>query len=73
MQALTNPSKVANNELLTVAQTARILCLQPVTLRLWARRRKIAVHRLGRTVRIPASEVERLLRESLIPASGDTR
>jgi excisionase family DNA binding protein len=56
------------SKLYTLAQAAQLLGLQPVTLRAWAARRKIAVHRLGRAIRVPASEVARLLQQSFVPA-----
>ena len=64
-------AKMSDGRMLTLAQAARLLGLQPVTLRAWAARRKIAVHRLGRAIRVPMSEVERLLEESFIPAKPE--
>jgi hypothetical protein len=42
--------------------------MRTVTLRMWAARRKIARCKIGRAVRIPANEVNRIIEESLIPA-----
>lgn len=56
------------DKLLTIEEAAARLGLKPVTLRMWAARRKIARCKLGRAVRIPASEVERIIASSLIPA-----
>lgn len=54
--------------LLTVPQAATALALSRHTVRVWIAARRIAVVRLGRAVRVPASEVERLLNEGLWPA-----
>lgn len=64
-----NIAKISEAQMLTLTQAARLLGLKPVTLRAWAARRRIAVHRLGRAIRISGSEVERLLEESLVPAA----
>jgi excisionase family DNA binding protein len=64
-------AKISEAQMLTLTQAARLLGLKPVTLRAWAARRRIAVHRLGRAIRISASEVERLLEESLVPAAHE--
>jgi excisionase family DNA binding protein len=57
-----------NGNLLTIEETARRLGLRPVTIRMWAAGRRIARVKLGRAVRIPESEVDRLIEHSLIPA-----
>jgi excisionase family DNA binding protein len=42
---------------------------QPATVRAWILRRKITVVRLGgRSIRIPKSELERLIKEGTVPA-----
>jgi len=56
-------------ELLRVDDFAARLNIKPSTARAWLLRRRIAKVRLGsRAVRIPASEVSRLIAEGLIPA-----
>jgi excisionase family DNA binding protein len=56
-------------ELLRVDDFAARLNIKPSTVRAWILRRRIAKVRLGsRAVRIPASEVSRLISEGLIPA-----
>lgn len=55
-------------EMLRVAEVARRLGLKEGTVRLWLSRRKLAYVKLGRAVRIPEAEVERLIKENLIPA-----
>ena len=55
--------------MLTVAQAANELGLKESTIRAWCLRRKnISFVKLGRCVRIPQSEVDRLIRENTIPA-----
>lgn len=58
--------------LLTVEQVAERLNLSPKTVRNWLGRRSLASVRLGRLVRIPSSDVERLLEEGLRPALTET-
>jgi excisionase family DNA binding protein len=64
-------AKAPQTQMLTLSQAAQLLGLKPVTLRAWAARRKITVQRLGRAIRISANEVERLLEESLVPATPE--
>lgn len=54
--------------LLTVAQAAQELGLKESTIRRWVLCRRIRCVKLGRCVRIPREEVERLIRENTIPA-----
>lgn len=56
------------NKLLRVPEFASALSIQPKTVWAWIGARKIAVHRIGRCVRIPASEVQRILDEGCQPA-----
>lgn len=56
-------------KLLTVPQVAEALALKPKTIWSWIGLRKLAVHHVGRSVRIPASEVDRILAEGFIPAT----
>ena len=59
-------------KLLTIEQAAELLGMRPVTIRMWAASRRIARVKLGRSVRIPESEIEeRLIEHSLIPALPD--
>lgn len=58
-----------NKQLRTVAQAAEDLSLSVHTVRQWIARRKIACVRLGRAVRVPVTEIERLLDEGTIPAA----
>ena len=53
-----------------VTTAAKALGLSAYTIRAWIRQRRIAHIRLGRSVRIPVSEVQRLLRIGLTPPDG---
>ncbi len=55
-------------QLLTVAQFAEALNVTVACVRRWLRERRISKVKLGRLVRIPASEAERLIEEGLRPA-----
>lgn len=54
--------------MLTVRQAAERLGLRDSTLRAWIVQRRIGIVRLGRAVRIPLEEVERLIAEGSVPA-----
>jgi excisionase family DNA binding protein len=54
--------------MLTVKQAAERLGLKDATLRAWIGQRRIGIVRLGRAVRIPPEEIERLIAEGTIPA-----
>jgi len=54
--------------MLTVEQAARELGLKESTIRAWLLRRKISFVKLGRCVRVPREEVDRLIKENTIPA-----
>lgn len=53
---------------LTVAQAAIELSLSKATIRSWIAQRKLGCLRLGRAVRVPADEVQRVLRAGYVPA-----
>jgi excisionase family DNA binding protein len=50
---------------LTVSAVAKRLGLKEPTIRLWISQGRIAHLKLGRAIRVPAEEVERIIRESL--------
>lgn len=52
----------------TVAQAAVELNLSTSTLRAWILHRRIGVVKLGRAVRVPATEIRRLLDQGFVPA-----
>lgn len=55
--------------LLSVEEAAADLAVKPATIRAWLLRRKIGCVRLSaRCVRIPRSEVDRLIRENTVAA-----
>lgn len=57
-----------SSQLRTVEQAAADLGLSVHTIRAWIARRKIGHVRLGRAVRIPISEIERLIERGTVPA-----
>jgi excisionase family DNA binding protein len=54
-------------KLLTVAEAAERLGVKVPTVRLWLAQRKLGHVKLSRAVRVPESEVDRLIRENTIP------
>lgn len=64
--------KYRTEKLLTGVQVAEILGLKPVTIRQWIAKRKLASVKVGdRAVRIPASEVTRIIERGFTPAIPD--
>jgi len=57
-----------DKSLLRVNEFAALLDVTPACVRRWLLERKIASTRIGRLVRIPASEIERLVESGLRPA-----
>jgi excisionase family DNA binding protein len=55
-------------KLVKVPDAAEMLALSPKTLWQWIGERRIGVVRLGRAVRVPLSEIERLMEEGTTPA-----
>ena len=58
---------------LNVSRVATELDISVHTVRAWIAQRRIAHVRLGRAIRIPASEIERLLEEGYVPARPPAR
>lgn len=54
-------------ELLTVAEAAKRLAVKEITVRAWLGQRRLSAHKINRSWRIPQSEIERLLDDTLIP------
>ena len=54
--------------LLRVDESADRLGMKVVTIRSWIAKRKIGFVRLGRSIRIPESEISRLISENTVPA-----
>jgi excisionase family DNA binding protein len=63
-----SPAIRSRNQLLTVPEAAGNLTIRDKTLRKWLAERRLACVRLGRAVRVPASEVDRLIAEGSVPA-----
>jgi excisionase family DNA binding protein len=62
-------SEQVDRGLLTVREAASELGLKESTIRAWLLRRKnISFVKLGRSVRIGRTEIERLIRENTVPA-----
>lgn len=60
-----------NHQLLTVKEVAERLNVRESTIRAWLlRRRRLSIVKVGRCVRIPADEIDRLINENTIPARG---
>lgn len=55
-------------KLLKVPEAAEMLALSQKTVWQWIGERRIGVVRLGRAVRVPLSEIERLMEEGTTPA-----
>ena len=54
-------------QLHSIDTAADRLLVAPKTLRNWIGERRIAVYRIGRRVRIPESEIQRVLEEGYCP------
>ena len=58
-------------QLLRVEEAAALLNMKPSTIRAWLLRRKLSKVRIGeRSIRIPATEVQRIIAEGTVPAKG---
>jgi len=56
--------------LLTVSEFALALRIKPSCVRRWIREEKVTVVHVGRLVRVPSTEVQRLIREGTRQARG---
>ena len=56
----------------TVDQAARELTLKPPTIRAWIKQRRLGHIRIGRSIRIPAAEIQRVLEEGYVPPKPDS-
>ncbi len=56
----------------TVAEAAVALSVSVSTVRSWVFQRRIGCVRLGRSVRIPDAEIDRLLEAGFVPARGES-
>ena len=57
--------------MLTVADAAKELGLKEATIRAWIARRQLAYVKLGRSVRVPAEEITRLIKQGTVPAVAE--
>ncbi len=55
------------NQPRTVEQAAEELNLSPATIRAWIAQRRLGHVRLGRAVRVPAAEIQRVLEVGYVP------
>ena len=61
-----------SQQLLTVKEVADRLALKQSTIRAWLLARRIASVRVGRrAVRVPCSEVDRIVSNGFVPARGE--
>ncbi len=60
---------VQQNQPRTVSQAAAELNLSQGTIRAWIAQRRIGIVRLGRAVRVPSAEIQRLLDSGYVPAT----
>ena len=59
---------MSDRQLRTVRQVAEELGLAPVTIRTWMAQRRLRYIRLGRAVRIPVGEIQRLIETGTVPS-----
>lgn len=57
-----------SSETFTCRQAGLELGMSEHTIRAWIARRRIAHLKLGRSIRVPVSEIDRLLSENLVPS-----
>lgn len=58
-------------QLLTIDEAAAEWRITPATVRAWRLMGKITIVKIGRSVRVPKSEIDRVIREGLRPARGN--
>lgn len=57
-----------NKKYLSVREVANLIGMAEITIRTWCASRYLTYVKLGRSVRIPIAEVDRLVSEGLVPA-----
>lgn len=62
-----------NPKLLKIPEAAIALRRTPKTIYAWVGARKIAVHRINRSVLIPESEIQRIISEGFVPVRDTQR
>jgi excisionase family DNA binding protein len=68
----TDRGEPTNKRLMSVPEFSKCLSVTQSCVRRWILERRVRVIKLGRLVRIPASECERLISEGLRPARRHT-
>ena len=61
------------DRLVTLQEFAGLLNISVHTARHWAATRRIAIVRLGRAIRVPMREIERLVEKGTVPATREQR
>lgn len=64
---------VRSASLRTVEEAAEEMRLSPHTIRAWIASRRLGHVRLGRAIRVPSSEIQRLLERGTVPATREDR
>jgi excisionase family DNA binding protein len=59
------------SDLLSLAEAAEVLHLKPSTMRAWVFRRRIPFVKMGRRVLFRRSDLDALIAQSVVPASGE--
>lgn len=62
---------MAEDQLLTVREAARLTGFAEACWRSWILKRKIPFHRINRSIRISRSYIDRLLDQTRVPARED--
>ena len=62
------PSGYVDQTVLTVRQTSEALNLSEACVRSWVAQRRLGIIRLGRAIRVPRQEVDRVLAAGAVPA-----
>ena len=67
-RSLHEEGMIQHDRLLTIFQAADRIGMRPVTLRSWANKRKIGHVKIGRCLRIPESEIRKIIECGFISA-----
>lgn len=66
-------SRIMEDRLLSFEEAQQLTGIRIPTWRKWAAKRRIAVVRIGRRVKVRRSDLERLIERNLIPAAPEGR
>jgi len=64
-------NSAVHSSLLTIAESAALLRVKPSCIRRWIWERKIAIVHVGRLVRVPHAEVNRIVQQGTRPVTGE--